>query len=241
MPKELRDPTLPAEHLGQIPAGHSRDEENRRRTDNLAERAEKEASPFERIDEAKFTQTDNEIVQSIVRHPDTGVPSKEITGRQAGYIYAWLKNPATCRTIEGEMAADAMVQQFFAVGGEWVDGDMPEARELKSKGKENLSSRRGWGDTLLARIKRDFWDANERAVKERERRRGLIEQETVNRMMAAGFTGSADLNHPAFRRSVPNPAEPVTQTYAFNEGDLTRGSIRDSRTGRTLEPGFERR
>lgn len=235
-----RDPSLPPEHLGNIPAGHKRDEENRRRTDNLAERLEKETPPFEAIDPAKFKAIENEVVGGMRRNVNTGILFKEVSNKQPGYLYCWMKNPATCRTIEGEMAAEMAVNTFFGIGGEWVEGDMPEAQELRGAGKDNLGSRRGWADCLLVRIKREFYEANERNVGQRAARQGLIEQETVNQMQARGFTGSADPNHPAFRHSgVQNPGQAMQ--YQFNEGDLRRGTIRDPRTGKVLEPGYDNR
>jgi len=234
------DNSLPPEHIGQIPPGHSRDEENRKRTDILQQKAEETAPPFEAINEQKFRQQDNEIVGQIRRNQQSGVWQKEISNKQPDYLYCWIKNPATCRMIEAEMAVDQAVNGFFAIGGEWVDGDMPEGRppgeDLRGKGKENLGSRRGWGDCLLARIKIDYWEAAQRALKERESRRAAIEQNLVNQMNALGYTGTANTADPRFGRSANNPGALIPRQVIYTN----EGVVRDARNGNIMQPGFER-
>lgn len=77
---------LPPEHLGNIPAGHKRNEENRKRTDKLAERKEVESEKFGigAIDPAKMEQRDNEIV----RHVDPISGDIPVENPQPGYRYA---------------------------------------------------------------------------------------------------------------------------------------------------------
>jgi len=239
---EVRDNTLPPEHIGQIPAGHSRDEENRKRTDTLAQKAEETAAPFEGINEQKFRQQDNEIVGQIQRDQRSGTWIKPIVNKQAGYLYAWLKNPATCQMVEAEMAVDTMVNAFFAIGGEWVEGDpkyggMPENPDDIGKGKATPGTRRGWGDTNLARIKIMFWEAAQKAQREREIRRGMVEQNLINQMQSMGYTGTANPADPRFGRSAANPGAFIPREVVYT----SEGVVRDAQSGNLMEPGFERR
>ena len=147
--KELRDPTLPPEHLGQIPAGHERDEENRRRTDSLAEKAAETGGDAGGVDPDKFTHVDNEIAQFV----DENTGDTPITKRNPNRHYVWVH------------ADQVTTSAYNAAGYTAVQGKDPECEDFRGQHKAAGSSLRGWGDCLL------FWCTHETRARQEERSR----------------------------------------------------------------------
>src|SRR5271157_5028228 len=85
---------LPPEHISHIAAGHSRDEENRRRTDDLAKQLEEDRVDVgqESIDASKFRHIDNEIAAPFEREARrarrTGMP--RLSNPVPGFQYGWF-------------------------------------------------------------------------------------------------------------------------------------------------------
>lgn len=59
------DPRVNPQHLANIPAGHARDEENRRRTDSLAEKADAAAQDAGSIQGSELMPEEREILQNF--------------------------------------------------------------------------------------------------------------------------------------------------------------------------------
>ncbi len=147
------EPNLP-------PAGDERKEVLARRKDELDELAEELANDVEagKIDPTKY-QPINEILQHL--------DSSEVTGRLPEYEYHWQ---FTGRS--GYFIRKAQIE-----GWEVVQGDNPEAKELKGIGADTT---RRWGDCILMRIRKDLALRNLR--KDRARRR--MQQEGVTETLA---------------------------------------------------------
>jgi hypothetical protein len=152
MPETL-DPSKPAGHIAQIPAGHKRDEENRRRTDTLAEQAEQATDlgggdVWQTMSPERLREYDNEILRELEGGAAGGSPL--ITNPVPGFRYLWVK-------VSGGPDIQAHIQAnidvITALGYVVVEDPMPEAKNLRYKGAEGASgSYRGWGDCRLYRV-----------------------------------------------------------------------------------------
>lgn len=148
MAKEIRDPSLPSEHLGQIPAGHQRDEENRRRTDSLAEQADATGGDAGGLNPDAL-KVDNEIAQYF--DPVTG--DTPVSNKQSGRYYVWVH------------ADQVTISSFMSRGYTAVQGKDKEAEEHRGQHKAAGGTLRGFGDTLL------YWCPV--ALREREEERSM--------------------------------------------------------------------
>src|ERR1700752_2160460 len=141
MPKPI-EPDLP-------PAGYARDEELARRTDTLEEAAEAlaEERQTEAIDPSKL-----EVESELAQHFD----ELSVSGQLPEYHYVWVNFGFYMR----------FVKQKQAQGYEVVQGDMPEAMELKGMLADTT---RRLGDCILMRVRKDRFVLQERARRERQR------------------------------------------------------------------------
>lgn len=124
----INDPTLP-------PPGDARRDELKRRQEALTAEAEILAENAGAIDPASL-DPDREILAYV--------NELEVTGGQRDRAYCWVWTGR----------ANYFVKQKTVFGWKFVDGDMPEARELKQPGPTGL---RVLGDTVL------MWCPRERA------------------------------------------------------------------------------
>jgi hypothetical protein len=120
---------LPEGHIGNIPAGHKRDEENRQRTDTLAAEIERDAE----AGSMNALKIENEIAQ----HFDEFSGQLVVTKPQAGRHYVWIK------------AHNITTSSYKAMGFQAVKGDDSECEEYKGQDAAGSSSLRGVGDVLL--------------------------------------------------------------------------------------------
>ena len=120
------DPTLPD-------AGYARNEELARRDDALTELAEAKNDQVEGgTNPIKNVKVDPELAQWF--------DELDVAGRDPGYEYCWTPTHTYGR----------FVQQKLYKGWEMVQGDMPEARALRS-----TDTTRKLGDVVLMRIQKD--------------------------------------------------------------------------------------
>lgn len=142
------------------PAGDERREVLSKRKDELDELAEELAGDVEagKIDPSKY-----EPINEILQHLD----SSEVTGRLPEYEYLWQ--------FTGR--SGFFVRKSQIDGWEVVQGDMPEAKELKGIGADTT---RHWGDCILMRIRKDLALRNQR----RDRARRRMQQEGVTETLA---------------------------------------------------------
>lgn len=127
-------PTLPPNHIGNIAAGHSREEENRRRTDSLAEAAAADSAS------AGSIRTDGTLMEEepeILSQMNPFTMELEVTNKQAGRHYVWV------------LANSTIIASYTSMGYKAVQGDDPEAKEHKGQHKATASTLRGVGDVLL--------------------------------------------------------------------------------------------
>lgn len=130
MPKvhQVGSPELP-------PAGYKRDEELKLRTDTLAREAETRGGEVEAIDPSRL-KVDPELAQYFdILHVSNADPT---------YKYFWV--------FTGQHGL--FIKKKLIVGYEIVQGDMPEAIELKGMGGDTT---RKLGDVVLMRIRIDQW------------------------------------------------------------------------------------
>lgn len=147
------------------PPGHARDEELRRRTDTLEQRAEQIFENVGTVDPEVFKK-DREIQDMLLKSDGL-----EITHRQPGYMYCWVNyvNQQANR-----------VWQKKALGWEMVQGNLPECVEFKRE-----DGTRRIGDVLLMRIRMDFHMILEQRNEERRRRQQLGVSSEVRRIAQA--------------------------------------------------------
>lgn len=233
--------TLPPEHIGNMSAGHERDEELKRRADALAQGAEVEdaAAPSGSIDPSKFSHIDNEVAQGI----NLGTGRSNVSDLQPGYRYCWAPfadgyghdAQISIRNTHSSLRND---EQGRPTGWHVVQGDMPEGVKSGHKGAFRCagSTMRGWADCVFYRIKEEDYQRLMAKDRERVRGQGLVEERFValgdSIFASRGYpnTASANLNDPRFG---PGAGRPVTVKTQFDEGDLRRGSIQG------FEPGAE--
>ena len=130
---------LPEGHIGNIAAGHKRDEENRKRTDDLAAKAEAAAESAGALSTDAF-KPENEILQ----HFNEMTNQLEVTDPQPGRHYVWVKAHAITTA------------SYKAMGFQPVQGDDHECWDYRGQDAAGGSTLRGVGDVLL------FWCPIER-------------------------------------------------------------------------------
>jgi len=144
------------------PAGYKRDEQLAKRKDELEEAMETstpEAYAMGDIPE------DREIMHDVV----SGYT--RVTNKQPGYEYAWTYDPVSDPSNIARMG----IAERFMRGYEFVQGDMPEAQELKNSTPDG---RRRVGDVTLMRCKREVfekWRKHDEA--ELKRKEGIFEED----------------------------------------------------------------
>lgn len=145
-------PETHADHIGHIPAGDARREELRRRTDDLAERAETQAPERVAFDAARLAP-DRDIRRAFHAVTDELFISNEVDG----YAYKW----ANWETRHGAMVNDALGQRVY-VDGAWcptweiVKGhDADRARFPEAWEHRTADGTRRVGDALLLRCPLD--------------------------------------------------------------------------------------
>lgn len=143
----MPDEKLPPEHIGNIPAGHQRDEENRRRTDALAEKIDEASGDAASIPERKLREVDNEIAQYF----DPVIGDVPVSDKRPERHYVWV------------LSNQVVISNYMARGYRAVQGKDKEAEEFRGQHKAAGSSLRGYGDTLL------YWCPIEVKQKEDER------------------------------------------------------------------------
>jgi len=164
------------------PPGYKRDEELKRRQDELEQKAEELAAETgkERIDPSKL-KPDREIQYYIQRD------MLEISNPVPGYIYCWVY------TGQG----GHFVWTKKAQGWEVVQGDMPECREAMIK--EDTTRR--IGDVILMRIPEEVYAAIEAREEEKRQRQEFsvtAELQEIGRRYPRVFTVHEDLSKVQF-------------------------------------------
>ena len=143
MAKPQTEPNLPA-------AGYERNEELKRREDNLQEQAETRASEVEvGAGSILDVKVENELASRF--------DELEVQGALPEYAYSWTPTHTTGR----------FVQQKLYKGWVIVQGEMPEAAALKG-----TDTTRKLGDVILMRIHKD-----KKAVIDRREEMKKIQQE----------------------------------------------------------------
>jgi hypothetical protein len=237
---------LPPEHLGNIPAGHKRNEENRKRTDKLAERKEVESEKFGigAIDPAKMEQRDNEIV----RHVDPISGDIPVENPQPGYRYARV-TVSDGYGPEAQISIRMMHQELRRWGWHPVSGPDPEDKRFEGNDRATGTSLRGVGDTILYRIREEDYRRLESAINRKLARQGAVEENVTvfnDKLHRAGVRGEyrevvGDFSgDPRLSRYYGAAGQREIFTTTFDENDLRRGTITGP-DGRPLQPGFDQR
>jgi hypothetical protein len=199
-----------------LPAGHQRDELNRRITDDLAQQAAEEAAEVgqERIDPSKFKHVDNEIAQPWEEQKKRereagfnllGMSAEEMNNRVGvtnpvpGYYYKWLNHEDCYTTPEARAAVRAGLEiarkaHFFPVTD---THDAEVAKEFKKDG-----GLRRWGDLVLWAIHIEDFQALMKRNAMLLRRQGMVEENYVNTsaQRIAGHGAAYDTSNPRFAR-----------------------------------------
>lgn len=196
----------------------------------------------EAIDPKKLAKRDNEILREL----DSETHSIGVRNPQQGFRYARLT-----RADGLGSGAQANVRTMHATakrfGYEIVQGEDPEDESFKGT---DGGTTRTIGDTVLYRISEEHYAAMQREV---SRRRADLEAEeerwasVANRYAPAfGAAGNFGKENPLGRAwgTAGQPLPHVTgraevQATNFTEGDLRRGSIKDSH-GNVIQPGFDK-
>ncbi len=132
------DPARNPDHLGNLPKGYKRAEENLKRTDRLAEQAAEESDSAGGIS-ADALQPEREILVGF----DPVTKQLEVTAAQVGRHYVWVKDHPV------------ITAWYAGMGYVPVQGEDPECAHFKSKGPAAGSSLRGFGDVLLYWVPRE--------------------------------------------------------------------------------------
>lgn len=150
---------LPPEHIGNIPAGHKRDEEKRKRADTLAAEIEKDAEAGSLNPDA--LKIENEVAQ----HFNEFTGQLDVSNRQAGRYYVWVK----CH--------NTVTAAYKAMGFQPVKGDDPECEEYKGNDCAGASSLRGVADVLLYWCPIDLHERRDRHYEEQAAQKiGTVEE-----------------------------------------------------------------
>jgi len=136
------------------PPGDARQDELKRRADVLEEEAEKRAGAVDggAID-PEALEPINEIMSQI--GADGGYNVLEVSNAQSEYRYSWVYTGQHGLMIKAKLAAR---------GWEVVQGDMPEAQELKGVGGDTT---RHLGDVVLMRCRLDYARMQDRFEREK--------------------------------------------------------------------------
>jgi hypothetical protein len=234
-----------------LPAGHERDEAERKVADELQEEIETRQARdgIEPIDEAKLARRDNEILGQL---DSAGfIP---IENREDGKNYVFLTvadgYPDNAKANIRQMHADA--KRF---GFKPVQGDSPVAANLKGNDSAGPTSLRGVGDTVLFEQTEEARRAMEEADQRKLDNQMAVEENSVvyasERLSRAGLPNTmhgvaGDFGKdPLMGRMAGSAGRTETFQYNpnrtnFTEGDLRRGSM-PGPDGRTLQPGFDAR
>ncbi len=133
---ELRDPSLPPEHIGQLEAGHERDEEVRRRKDDLAEKGEAAGESAGSIPSDAF-KPEREILDKFDPYSGDFVVTHPVPGQRYVLVHA----------------DETTIQRYRSMGFRFVEGNAKsEAHESRGQHKAAGTSYRGVGDCLLMKI-----------------------------------------------------------------------------------------
>lgn len=160
-PPAPKQGAVPNQQQGQFgsalpPAGYTRDEELKRRTDQLQEQAETYAPEVETINPRKLEPI-NEIMQKF----DENTGQLLVSNRDPAFEYCWVN--ASSHGI--------FITTKKAVGWQVVQGDMPEASEHKQ-----VSTVRQVGDVILMRIPKEL----HQKLRERDFNRAMAQREGVS-------------------------------------------------------------
>ena len=126
-----------------LPAGDARREAQARAADQLAEAAEARGIEGGAIDPKKFV-IENEIAQHF--------NELEVTNAQPEYEYCWVHSGQHGRFIMMKMSERVKINGEVMPVWEVVQGDMPEARELKG---QMADTTRRLGDVILMRARKE--------------------------------------------------------------------------------------
>ncbi len=137
------------------PAGHARDEELSKRTDQLAEQMETQAPGVESVDPNKVKP-----IPEIQRHFDPVSGELDVSAAQSGFSYLWC--------YQGEYSRH--ITRKRAMGWEIVQGNDPESIEHKAVG-----SYRQVGDCILMRIPSEIYER----IRNNERRKATDREQSV--------------------------------------------------------------
>lgn len=150
---------------GLPPAGHERDEELKRRTDALEEEADK-----------REVHSMNEQALEVDREIRYAIEGDvlDVTNKQPGYAYMWI--------YVGQYQRE--ITRVKAQGGEVVQGNDPEAAELKAE-----DTTRRIGDCVLMRMRLDIYRKWE-MQQEHKRMRQQEGVEAEARDLASRYAGS---------------------------------------------------
>jgi hypothetical protein len=237
---------LPPEHIGNIPAGHKRNEENRKRTDKLAERMETESEETVggSIDPTKMAQRDNEIM----RHVDPISGNIPIENPQPGYRYARV-TIGDGYGAQAQISIRMMHEELRRWGWHPVGGSDPEDKRFIGNDRAAGTTHRGVGDTILFRIREEDYRRLEEAINRKLARQSAAEENVTvfnDKLRSAGVRGEyrevvGDFNSdPRMSRYYGAAGQREVFTTNFNENDLRRGTITGP-DGRPLQPGFDQR
>src|ERR1700687_1010655 len=160
----MAESKLPSEHIGNIPAGHAREEENRKRTDNLAEQAAADAESAGSIHSKALEQEEREILDNF--NPFT--LELEVSNKQPGRHYVWVLSNST------------VIAAYSALGYRAVQGSDHEADEHKGQHKAAASTLRGVGDCLLYWIPQERYEQIERHIQMKTNALMAVEEEWAN-------------------------------------------------------------
>lgn len=211
----MSDQGLPKDHIAHFPAGYKRDEENKKRTDDLAQKAEEEAAETGQtaIDPTKFHRVDNEIggpwEEQTKRAREFGLKALHMTAEEMnshvgvtnpvpGWRYVWASvHEDTLNNSDAKSTVYLNKEKLKAAGWfpvtDWHDADT--AREFRS-GEAGL---RRWGDVILWCIWIEQFRKLERDFLDKLRRMGMIEEKYAyigqRRMESMGGIGTAYNQH----------------------------------------------
>lgn len=202
-------------------AGYLREEELKKRTDNLEQAAEEYGVDLTRIDPNKM-KVDNELAVMIF-------DSISISNKQAEYTYRWGNYVAQ----NGYDVKECMSQRVVDSSGQsvrtWeiVQGDMPEAAEQKGLSGDTT---RKVGDVMLLRCRKDVYvliDRYRRLQRERRERgvsAALEELGEKYRDKGVKVHTNTRMADPAFRREAARAAASGIAREKFNE-QLREGTV----------------
>lgn len=171
------------------PAGDEQRDELKRRADDLAERAETIGLDGGRVDPSAF-RVENELAQHF--------NELDVNDADPAYAYCWVQAGYAGRFIKMKLTE----------GWEVVQGDMPEASELRGMGADTT---RRLGDVILMRCRRDRYALLQR--REKDKRARMEEGVTgVLRELGEKYRGKGVIVH--------------TDTSTMNEQTVKRMSNR---------------